>query len=147
MGDEPTPYEDLGPTRRLTSTGPLSPPRQKSAKTARLIAELGLRYRPAASTDLEAHAATLALLTRDLAGEDPLALERAIAKWVRSSPFMPKAADLLELIRQDRILQGPGVRLLRLQRHAQNANAELEAKGRYDIRWVIRNGELVLDGV
>ena len=145
MGDYPTAYEEIGPTRRLTSTAPPSPPRQKSAKTARLIGELGLRYRPAASIDLEAHAATLALLTRDLAGEDPLALERAIERWVRTSPFMPKAAELIDLIKRDQALQDPGARLLRLQHRAEEGNAALDAKGRRDIRWFVRNGELVLD--
>jgi len=147
MGDHPTPYEELGPTRRLTSTAPPSPPRQKSAKTARLIAELGLRYRPAASIDLEAHAATLALLTRDLGIEDPFALERAIVEWVRTSPFMPKAADLLDLIRRDRALQDPEARLLRLHKHAEEGNASLDAKGKTHIRWYVRHGELVLDYV
>ena len=91
-----TPYEELGPTRRLTSTAQQSS--RNDGKTRRLIAELGLRYRPTAQADLEAHAAMLALLARDLGDVDPDHLEKAIAEHVRCSRFMPKAAELFDLV-------------------------------------------------
>jgi hypothetical protein len=76
----------------------------------RLIGELGLRYRPAAQADLEAHAAAIALLARDLADIPAKYLEIAIRRHVLQSPFMPKAAELAalaqEAIKEDRPL-GP----------------------------------------
>lgn len=132
----PTAYEDIGPTRRSTYTEQRSQPR--SAKTARLISELGLRYRPSVQADLEAHAATLALLTRDLAEVDPAALEAAINKWVRESPFMPKVADLLTLIQQAKQSRGAPD----LQAIADRGNALCT---RPDLQWVVRNGDLKLE--
>jgi hypothetical protein len=63
-----------------------------------LTAELGLRYRPARAADLEAHAAGLALLARDLADVPTPALAAAIERWARTSPFLPKACELLALV-------------------------------------------------
>lgn len=64
------------------------------ARIRGLISEVGLRYRPALSADLEAHAGTLALLARDLAHLDPADLSEAIQAHVLKCPFMPKAAEL-----------------------------------------------------
>lgn len=47
--------------------------------------------------DLEAHAASIALLCRDVADVPPALLDRAVEQWVRESVFMPKAADLVAL--------------------------------------------------
>jgi hypothetical protein len=88
-------YEDLGPTRRSTSTEPPVPP-----KIARIISELGLRYRPSVQADLEAHAATLALLTKDVAHMRPETLERAARQWAQEAGYMPKAAELIALCRR-----------------------------------------------
>ena len=66
----------------------------------RMIGELGLRYRPSAQADLEAHAAAIALLARDVADIPPAYLRQAIDQWVRRSPFMPKASDLVSLAQQ-----------------------------------------------
>lgn len=63
----------------------------------RLIGELGLRYRPSAAADLEAHAASIALLARDVADIPANYLAMAIEMWVKSSRFMPKASDLAEM--------------------------------------------------
>jgi hypothetical protein len=95
----PTAYEELGPTRLSTCSEPASPRNVPSA-VKRLIGELGLRYRPSAQADLEAHAGTIALLARDLADVPPVYLERAIRKWVLTSHFMPKASDLVELAQE-----------------------------------------------
>lgn len=91
-----SPYEELGPIRPSTcfdKPKPSSPP----AAIKTLIAQLGLRYRPSAQADLEAHAGLLALLARDVADLDPRDLDEAIQKHVRRSPFMPKACELIEL--------------------------------------------------
>jgi len=68
-----------------------------SAKIRGLIGRLGLRYHPANQADLSSHQAMLALLAEDLAHLDPATLERAIDRHVASSPYMPKAADLIAL--------------------------------------------------
>ena len=63
----------------------------------KLIGELALRYRPSANTDAEVHAASIALLARDLADIPPHYLERAITEWVRNNRWMPKACELIDL--------------------------------------------------
>jgi hypothetical protein len=93
----PNPYEELGPTRRLTC-GSMSNESVPPLEIRELVAEVGLRYRPHSQADLAAHAAQLALLARDLANVDPQALGDAIREHVLFSPFMPKAADLVALI-------------------------------------------------
>lgn len=128
-------YEELGPTRRSTSSEPRAPP-----KTARLIGELGLRFRPSAQADLEAHAHALALLTRDVAHMHPDILERACLHWVQESKFMPKAAELIHLCRNlaDRANTG-------LQGRVDYGNAHLAEIGRTDCHWVARNGNAVIE--
>ncbi len=86
---------------------------------------------------MEAHAATLALLTRDLTSVDPHALETAIGKWVRESPFMPKASDLLAMVSQARPRGQADLHAL-----AARYNATCSCP---DIRWVVRNGDLKLE--
>jgi len=95
--DDLTPYEDLGPTHRSTCGGKPTPRLQPSAITRRIISELGLRYRPSAQADLEAHAALISLLAVDVAEVDPRDLDVAVRKHVARCPFMPKASELLEL--------------------------------------------------
>jgi len=97
---KPTAFEDLGPTQRLTSTDRASPASQPSNATKTLVGELGLRYRPSAQADLEAHAAKLALLVRDMATMPPHLLRQAVDRWVVQSEFMPTAAELIRLCRQ-----------------------------------------------
>lgn len=77
-------------------------PSSKNVPSAikRLVAELGLRYRPSAQADLEEHAATLALLARDLADIPPQYLEKAIAVWVSQKPWLPKASELVEIAKR-----------------------------------------------
>jgi hypothetical protein len=92
-----TAFEELGPTRRSTCGDRQTQSLRPSAETRRLISELGLRYRPSVQADLEAHAAQLALLAKDVAEVDYRDLSDAIAKHVRQSPFLPKACELLQL--------------------------------------------------
>lgn len=65
----------------------------------RIIAEVGLRYRPTERADLEAHTARLALLASDLADMPADYLQRAVNMWVAKSPYLPKASDLVEVAR------------------------------------------------
>jgi hypothetical protein len=89
-----TAFEELGPTRPSIYSDKQT---QNLAQIKRLVAHLGLRYRPSAQADLEAHAALLALLVTDLADIDHRDLDVAILQHVRRSPFMPKASELIEL--------------------------------------------------
>ncbi len=104
------------------------------ASIRKLIGELGLRYRPTRSTDLEAHAAALALLARDLADVAPIALANAIEQWARSSAFMPKASELLALM-HTHAANGTG-RALAPGELAARMNARLAATGNpRGLRW------------
>jgi len=67
-----------------------------------LVADLGLRYQPRAAADLEAHAGKLALLATDLADCDPALLDAAIQRWARSSVWMPRASELIDLVERSR---------------------------------------------
>lgn len=113
-----------------------SPPKRKSvpASIRSLISGLGLRYAPSAAADLEAHAARVALLAEDLADAEPWKLQQAIAQHVNASPYLPKASDLRELMRD--IGRRPGdeecVDVVGFR------NAELEAKGS-PLRWAWNN--------
>jgi hypothetical protein len=93
-------FADRDPTQLSTcSTKPNENFRRSkpSAKIRDLIARLGLRYRPTNQADLEAHAGMLALLAEDLADVPTDLLERAVQHHVATSPYMPKAADLIRL--------------------------------------------------
>jgi hypothetical protein len=123
-------YADLGPT--LPSTCSETPSRSKPpSEVRRLIGELGLRYRPAAQADLQAHAAAIALLACDVADVPPAYLERAIREWVRDKQFMPKASELIEraksyLPKSDSIKEHWIAR----------GNAGLAARGIHDAHWI-----------
>lgn len=134
-----TVYEDLGPTPRLTSSARPIPSFQPSAAHKRLVAELGLRYRPSAQADLEAHAGTLALMLRDLAAIPANLLETAIAEHVRISQFMPKAAELIALARKKFQARDGGVDAdsrENLEKLAAKYNAHLAGQGK-SIRWSV----------
>lgn len=127
-------YEDIGPTRRSTSSVQRVPP-----KIARIVGELGLRYRPSAQADLEAHAASLALLSRDLADVDPVRLESAADHWARTEKFMPKAAELRSLVSRF------GDRNRAAELSVERGNAHLASEGRTDVHWVIRDGRSTIE--
>ena len=112
-------YADRAPIPASTSSSeqPRSSQRIPPA-IQKIIAELGLRYRPSAQADLEAHAATLALLCRDLADLPPHLLERAAREWAVRSPYLPKASDLAgmcrDMMQPAKQAQGRGIWLQRL---------------------------------
>ena len=134
MGASPA-YEDLGPTPRSISCDRATPNSQPSGAVKRLIGELGLRYRPSAQADLEAHAAALALLARDVADVPPAYLERAIREWVRERQFMPRANELIDLARS--YLPKPNSdKEQRARQWVERGNAGLAARGIRDAHWV-----------
>jgi hypothetical protein len=122
------------PPSNSTSVVPFERPRKRvSAKTERLIGELGLRYRPSVQADLEEHAAQLALLAADVADIPPDLLERAIRDHAVRSPYLPKASELIALAQS--YMPKPG----RMDQQAicDRGNADLLTIPRYDIRWSI----------
>lgn len=89
--------EDHDQTLPSTSADKPSENLQPSAKTKLIIADLGLRYRPANQADLESQAHLLALLAIDVADVEPIILDQAARQWAKNSPFLPKASDLRAL--------------------------------------------------
>ena len=106
------------------------------AKIRSLISRLGLRYEPSSKSDLEAHAARVALLAEDLAEADPWKLEQAIGRHVSRSPYLPKASDLNEIMAD----------IARPKAQADyvdvvgNRNTQLELEGSH-LRWAWNNPE------
>jgi hypothetical protein len=133
-----TPYEELGPTPSLpTTVVPLR--RSAPASIKKLILELGLRYRPLASDQLEAYQAKLAALTADVADLPPKLLERAIAEWVRESPYLPKASDLILRAKAFTAPPSGTDRDSRenAERLAAKYNARLLGEGKRHIVWIV----------
>jgi hypothetical protein len=100
---------------------------------------LGLRYRPSVQADLEAHAASLALLARDLSDVDPVRLESAADHWARTERFMPRASELRNLVTKF------GDKNRAAELNVERGNALLAAEGRTDVHWVIRDGRCVIE--
>jgi hypothetical protein len=145
-------YEDLGPTPRLISPDAEQPsrPRRVPGAIQRLIGELGLRYRPSAQTDLEAHAAAIALLASDLADVPPVYLERAIRKWVLTSHFMPRASELANLAQEFLSATRPSSE--KPADIAEKRNAMLRASLAISnkplrIHWYVEDGEVLMESV
>lgn len=128
-------YADLGPTPPSTSSARETHSSQPSGAIKRLIGELGLRYRPSAQADLEAHAAALALLARDVSDVPPAYLERAIREWVRDRQFMPKANELIELARSY-LPKADSDKDQRISLWIERGNAGLAAQGIHNAHWV-----------
>lgn len=126
-----------GQTRQLTCTETPSAakPKRVPASVQRLISELGFRYRPTSQADLEAHAAALALLATDLADMPANLLERAIAKHVIESPYLPKVSDLVKIARgfiQPRASLGA---IGETMADRGNRHLDTDQNSRRDIRW------------
>lgn len=97
---------------------------------------MGLRYEPSSKSDLEAHAARVALLAEDMADADPRKLEQAIERHVARSPYLPKASDLNEIMAEIGKPRGQAdyVDVVGIR------NAELTASGSH-LRWAWNNPE------
>lgn len=98
-------------------------------KIKTMILELGLRYRPSGQADIQAHMDRLELLMQDVADIPPDRLQTAINTWVTKSPYLPKASDLIEGVRQamSRALdsRAPTSRIEALRRSIPAWNAKL----------------------
>ena len=99
---ELSPWQDLGAATVLTC----SPPPTRARKTIpriihEMIGELKVRFQHGCANDPEGFKARCALLAEDLADAPPLLLRLAIAQWVRESPFLPTAADLTRIMRDE----------------------------------------------
>jgi hypothetical protein len=138
-------YSDLGPP--IPPSTYSAPPTRRSPnpKLVKIISELGLRYRPLASADQEAHAAQVALLVQDLADADPHQLARAAQEYARTERFMPKACDLLAIINRAKSDIDPNGEE-NLKRLAAKYNAA-DWFTRRDVEWVARGSELKLEPV
>lgn len=90
---------------------------------------------------MEAHAATLALLAKDLADLDPARLQLAADHWAKTERFMPRAAELRSLVAKF------GDRGRAAELAVDRGNAMLVADGRSDVRWVLRDGRCVIEWV
>lgn len=146
----PTAYVGQGQTRQSTSSDkPRQNGRQASSRTKEAIATLGLRYRPTSQTDLEGHAAQLALLVVDLADVPVALLERAIQDWSVRSPYMPKAYDLVQLAKGylPKPVTQSGGNATDWQTMAERANQDMHTRdnGRKDIHWVADHAGMRLE--
>lgn len=93
--------------------------------TARLIGEMGIRFRPSAQADLEAHAEALRFLAEDVSDIPPPLLEKACRAWARDSRFMPKASELIALAEKiaSEEIRGTDAAGQQLQDHCDRLNA------------------------
>lgn len=66
-----------------------------SAKLRKLVAEMGLRYRPSSPAEICFHQDKLELLIEDLADLPDHLIERAIPELCREKTFMPRASDII----------------------------------------------------
>ena len=66
-----------------------------------MIGELKVRFQHGCANDPEGYKARCGLLAEDMADAPPLLLRLAIAQWVRESPFLPTAADLTRIMREE----------------------------------------------
>ncbi len=103
------------------------------------ILELATRYRPNRPDELEPFQARIALLTKDLAHVNPHALKDAADEWAQRERWLPKASELIDLIRESRAPGGDQIDL------AAKYNSRLASQGKTGMRWIYdRGGQLKL---
>lgn len=134
-------WSDLGPTRSASNTGRSA--RQPHPQVMKIVTELGLRYRPLATADQEAHTLAVGLLAKDLIDADPAKLTRAAQEWARNERFMPKACDLLAIIRKSGADNADRNSPANLERLAAKYNADPQTPR--GLRWAVRGTELKLE--
>lgn len=127
----------------MHSDEPRRKPQQPNAHPLirQAVLELATRYRPNRPEELEPFQARIALLTKDLAHVNPQALKDAADEWARRERWLPKASELIDLIRESR---GPGGNEVDL---AAKYNARLTSEGKAGMKWIYdRGGQLKLIG-
>ncbi|WP_419825158.1 hypothetical protein [Sphingomonas sp.] len=116
------------------------------------MAELKVRFQHTCGDDPEGFKARVGLLAEDLADAPPLILRRAVVEWVRTSPFLPTAADLIRLMREALEARDGGPRTAApagfnwMEHVAAKRNAEMAADphARQGVAWVVLDGSLQL---
>lgn len=140
--------EGPDPTPALPST---STPSQKSVRPEirKMIGEMAIRFQPSINADLAAHTAKVAFLTIDLADLPPRALENAIAEYVLNAVYLPKAAEIIEIVnRQAKARTIHKIPNMTLHERADLYNASSNRPKSFgDVQWLVRGGELVIDWV
>lgn len=99
-----------------------------------VVLELATRYRPNNAAENEPFQAKVALLTKDLARVNPHALKDAADEWAQREKWLPKASELIDLIREAR---GPGGNQIDL---AAKYNARLADEGKRGLKWIYDAG-------
>lgn len=108
------------PSPRPSQTSTRKPP----PAIRRMVLELGFRFRPSAPADVDVHTAKLEVLASDLADVPEVLLSAAIAEWIRTEKFMPKAAELIDLAKARHSVEVKGTDrgLRQLQDHCDALN-------------------------
>jgi len=110
------------------------------------MGELKIRYQHGSGGDVEGFKARLGFLATDLADVPPDLLRPAVATWVRESPFLPTAADLIRIMREaleardkaaTRPSPPPGYDPAQAFGDQRNAIMASKAEGRRDIEWFV----------
>lgn len=115
------------------------------------MGELKIRYQHGSGGDPEGFKARLGFLATDLADVPPDLLRLAVATWVRESPFLPTAADLIRIMREaleqrdkaaTRPSPPPGYDPSQAFCDQRNAIMASNVEGRRDVEWFVdKNGE------
>lgn len=104
------------------------------------VLELATRYRPHNAAENEPFQAKVALLTKDLAAVNPHALKAAADEWAQRERWLPKASELIALMKETR---GPNGKEIDL---AARYNARMSSEGKTGMRWIYtKSGELKLE--
>lgn len=104
------------------------------------VLELATRYRPNNAAENEPFQAKVALLTKDLATVNPHALKAAADEWAQRERWLPKASELIALMKESR---GPNGKEIDL---AARYNARMASEGKTGMRWIYtKSGELKLE--
>lgn len=86
---------------------------------------------------MAAHAGRLALLAVDLSHLPEVPLASAIRNWAAMKPYLPKASELIEMVREAAQPKATARRSQSwFQDRADDGNRLLDEQGRDDIRWI-----------
>lgn len=153
-GRELATLRNLAAVSEPTCSPPRSPARRTIPKAIHeIVGELKVRFQHGSGGDAEGFRARAALLAEDLADVPAALLRTAAATWVREQPFMPTAADLTRLMREelgrrDRqaepINPPPGFDAAEAFASTRNAALASDPTARQDIEWVAINGQAQL---
>lgn len=96
------PWPNHGEAMEPTCSPPRTPARRTIPRAIHeIVGELKVRFQHGSGGDPEGFRARTALLAEDLADVPAELLRVAAAAWVREHPFLPTAADLTRLMREE----------------------------------------------